>query len=94
MTSGQQRRQQQALQQALEQTYQPLGSNLFQPASTGTGDLSTQDAAVATAATETERVGKTVTYNNYFPVQKIDDELDARDLARKVAAELARMPSR
>jgi hypothetical protein len=94
MTAGQWRRQQQALQQALEQTYQPLGSSLFQPNTQGTGVLNTEAAAVATAATETERIGKTVTYNNYFPVQKLEDELDARDLARKVAAELARMPSR
>ena len=32
--------------------------------------------------------------NNYFPISRVDDELDARQLARLVAAEMARMPSR
>jgi hypothetical protein len=32
--------------------------------------------------------------NNYFPISRVSDELDARQLARLVAAEMARMPSR
>ena len=78
-------------------------ANAYQPFSGGSGQLGNQIAQVVGAVEtnqginagnpETMRTSRGVV-NNYFPITRIDDELDARQLARLVAAEMARMPSR
>jgi len=81
-----------ALQNAINSIYKTprSGMGLAEPAPS----ISSYEGQALTADTQTERLGQTVTYNNYFPIQRVDDELDARALARLVAAEMARMPSR